>query len=97
VEVIDELLTRLRPSRIIAGIFILLSLVAGYLLAEWWYGFGAQDVTPLEQICARVEHLGSLAEELHEQGAPTEEIRNEIAMLMEQCQEALGNSIEQNE
>ena len=97
-EVIDELLTRLRPSRIIAGIFILLSLVAGYLLAGWWYGFGAQDVTHLEQICARVEHLDSLVDELPDQHAPPEEIRNEFAMLMQQCQEALGTpSIEQNE
>ena len=89
-EKVRDLIARLPVSHLVAGAFILLSLAAGYLLAGWWYGFGAQDVTPLEQICARVEHLGVLAEELHEQGAPTEEIRNEIAMLMEQCQEALG-------
>ena len=95
-EVIDELFTRLRPSRIVAGVFILLSLVAGYLLAGWWYGFGAQDVTHLEQICARVQHLDSLVDELPDQHAPPEEIRNEFAMLVQQCQEAFGTS-EQNE
>jgi hypothetical protein len=97
VEVLDKFIARHRPSRIIAGVFILLSLVAGYLLAGWWYGFGAQDLTALEQICARVEYLNNLQEELPEQRAPTEEIRNEFAMLMEQCQEALGTSIERNE
>jgi len=96
-EKLSQLFARLRVSRLLAGVFILLSLVAGYLLASWWHDFGAEDVTRLEQICARVEHVGSLLEELHEQGAATEEIRNELAMLMEQCQEALGNSIEQNE
>jgi hypothetical protein len=97
VEKLSRLVTRLRVSRLLAGLFILLSLIAGYLLAGWWHGFGVQDVTPLQQICARVEHLGSLVEELHEQGASTEEIRNQLAMLVEQCQEALGNSIKQNE
>jgi len=97
VEKLSDLLARLRVSRLVAGVFILLSLVAGYLLAGWWYGFGAQDVTQLEQICARVEHLDSLVDELPDQHTPPEEIRNEFAMLVQQCQEALGGSIEQNE
>jgi hypothetical protein len=97
VEALSEFIARLRLSCIVAGVFVLLSLVAGYLLAGWWYGFGAQDVTPVEQICARIEHLDSLLDDLPEQRAPSEEIRNEFAMLVEQGQEALGNSFEQNE
>ena len=81
----------------LAGAFILLSLVAGYLLAGWWYGFGAQDVTHFEQICARVDRLDSLLDGLPDQHAPPEEIRNEFAMLVQQCDEAVGNSFEQNE
>ena len=96
-EKLSQLVTRLRVSRVLAGAFILLSLVAGYLLAGWWYGFGAQDVTHLEQICARVDRLDSLLDGLSEQRAPPEEIRNEFAMLVQQCDEALGNSFEQNE
>jgi len=97
VEKLSQLVTRLRVSRVLAGAFILLSLVAGYLLAGWWYGFGAQDVTHLEQICARVDRLDSLLDGLPDQHAPPEEIRNEFAMLVQQCDEAVGNSFEQNE
>ena len=96
-EKLTQLVTRLRVSRVFAGAFILLSLVAGYLLAGWWYGFGAQDVTHLEQICARVDRLDSLLDGLPDQHAPPEEIRNEFAMLVQQCDEAVGNSFEQNE
>jgi len=97
VEKLTQLVTRLRVSRVLAGALILLSLVAGYLLAGWWYGFGAQDVTHLEQICARVDRLDNLLDRLPDQHAPPEEIRNEFAMLVQQCDEALGNSFEQNE
>ena len=96
-EKLSELVTRLRVSRVLAGAFILLSLVAGYLLAGWWYGFGAQDVTHLEQICARADRLDNLLDRLPDQHAPPEEIRNEFAMLVQQCDEAVGNSFEQNE
>ena len=96
-EKLTQLVTRLRVSRVFAGAFILLSLVAGYLLAGWWYGFGAQDVTHLEQICARVHRLDNLLDRLPDQHAPPEEIRSEFAMLVQQCDEALGNSFEQNE
>ena len=96
-EKLSQLVTRLRVSRVLAGAFILLSLVAGCLLAGWWYGFGAQDVTHLEQICARVDRLDSLLDGLPDQHAPPEEIRNEFAMLVQQCDEAVGNSFEQNE
>ena len=96
-EKLTQLVTRLRVSRVLAGALILLSLVAGYLLAGWWYGFGAQDVTHLEQICARVDRLDNLLDRLPDQHAPPEEIRNEFAMLVQQCDEALGNSFEQNE
>jgi hypothetical protein len=94
---LTDFIGRLRVSRLVAGMFILLSLIAGYLFAGWWYGFGAQDATTLRQICARVDYLEALQEALPEQRAPTEEIRNEFAMLVEQCREALGNQIEQNE
>jgi hypothetical protein len=97
VEKLNNLVARLRVSRLVAGVFILLSLAVGYLLAGWWYGFGVQDVTHLEQICARVDRLDSLIDGLPDQRAPPEEIRNELAMLVQQCDEAVGNSFEQNE
>ena len=96
-EKLNQLFARLRVSRLLAGVFILLSLVVGYLVACWWYGFGAQDVTHLEQICARVDRLDSLLDGLPDQHAPPEEIRNQFAMLVQQGDEALGTSFEQNE
>ena len=35
----------------------------------------ANDTTPLEQICARVDHVNSLQEELPEQNAASEAVR----------------------
>jgi hypothetical protein len=57
-EGLSRFVPRLRVSRLVAGLLIALSVVAGYLLAGWW--FGAQDNTPVRQICARVDYLNSL-------------------------------------
>ena len=94
-EALSRLVPRLRVSRLVAGFLIALSVLAGYLLAVWW--FGAQDTTPLRQICARVDYLNSLQAALPEQRAVTEEMRNEFAMLVAQCREALGSPIDENE
>ena len=94
-EGLNRFVPRLRVSHLVAGLLIALSVVAGYLLAGWW--FGAQDTTPLRQICARVDYLNSLQEALPEQRAPTKEMRNQFAMVVAQCREALGNPIEVNE
>src|SRR4051812_32942784 len=59
--------------------------------------FRTQDTTPLRQICARVDYLNSLQKTLPEQRAVTEEMRNEFAMLVVQCREALGSPIDENE
>ena len=94
-EALSRLVPRLRVSRLVAGLLIALSVVAGYVLASWW--FGAEDTTPLRQICARVDYLNSLEQALPEQPAVTEEMRNEFAMLVVQCREALGSPIDENE
>jgi hypothetical protein len=43
--------------------------VAGYFMAERWWG--ARERTPLAQICARVDYVNSLQQELPEQRAPS--------------------------
>src|SRR6058998_507834 len=40
-EALSGWLPRLRVSRLVAGLLIALSVVAGYVLASWW--FGAED------------------------------------------------------
>ena len=55
---LSRLLPSLRVSHLVAGLACVICFVAGYLLAGSWSD--ANDTTPLEQICARVDHVKSL-------------------------------------
>jgi hypothetical protein len=84
-EGLSRWLASLRVSRLIGALLIALSVVAGYLFAGWL--LGPRDATPLAQICARVDYLNSLQQELRE--PLSEEMRNEIRMLVGQCSGAI--------
>ena len=77
-------LPSLRVS-LVTGLACLISFVSGYLLAGWWSD--ANDTTPLEQICGRVDHVNSLEEVFSEQR--DEEVRHQLEALVEQCRSAL--------
>jgi hypothetical protein len=66
--------------------------VAGYLLAGWWSE--GRDKSPLEQICARVDYVNSLQENLEGQQAASEEVQAEFKALVEQCRTALPHRTE---
>jgi hypothetical protein len=51
--------------------------------AGWWSG--TRNLSPLEQICARVDYVSSLQENLEGQQAASEEVRSEFKALVEQC------------
>jgi hypothetical protein len=54
----------------------------------------ANDTTPLEQICARVDHVNSLEEDFPEQR--DEEVRHQLEALENQCQSALSDRAEED-
>jgi hypothetical protein len=93
-EALSRLVQRLPRSRLVAGVLVALSILAGYLFAGWVSG--PRDTTQLAQICARVDYVNSLQQALPQQQAAGEEVRNEFAMLVEQCRLALGNSGEES-
>jgi hypothetical protein len=74
-------------SRSTAIVALAVCFVAGYLLAGW--GSGTRNLGPLEQICARVDYVNSLQENLEGQQAASEEVRSEFKALVEQCRAAL--------
>ena len=63
-------------SRLGAFVALAFCFVAGYLLAGWWSG--ARDTSPLAQICARVDYVNGLQENLKGQEAASEEVRAEF-------------------
>jgi hypothetical protein len=63
--------------------------VAGFFLAEWLAA--RRDATPLARICARVDYLSGLQQELPGEQAASEEVRNEFKALVEDCRVALRN------
>jgi len=77
----------LTTSRSTAILALAACFVAGYLFADWLSE--GRDQTPLEQICARVDHVDSLQENLTGQEAASEEARAEFKTLVEQCRAAL--------
>ena len=77
----------LTVSRTSALVALAVCFVAGYLLAGWWSG--TRNLSPLEQICARVDYVNSLQENLEGQQAASEEVRSEFKTLVEQCRAAL--------
>jgi hypothetical protein len=83
-------------SRANAIVALAVCFVAGYFLAEW----GApktRDRSPIAQICARVDYVNSLQENLQGQEAASEEVRAEFKALLEQCRIALKERGEEND
>ena len=84
-----------RLGLFVAFVALALCFVAGYLLAGWWSR--ARDTTPLAQICARVDYVSSLQENLKGQDAASEDVRGELKRLVEQCRTALRDRAEESD
>jgi hypothetical protein len=82
-------------SRLVALVALAFCFVAGYFLASLWSS--ARDKSPLAQICARVDYVNGLQENLKGQDAASEEVRAEIRALVEQCRTALRDRAEEND
>jgi uncharacterized membrane protein YccC len=83
-------------SRIVTVIALAFCFVAGYFLAVWWSS--ARDTNLLAQICARVDYVNGLQENLKGgQDAATDEVGAELKALVEQCRTALRNRAEEND
>ena len=82
-------------SRLGAFVALAFCFVAGYLLAYLWWS--ARDASPLAQICARVDYVNGLQENLKGQEAASEEVRAEFKALVEQCRTALRNRADEND
>lgn len=81
-------------SRIVTFVALAFCFVAGYFLAGWWSS--ARDTNLLAQICARVDYVNSLQENLHGQLAG-DEVGAELKALVEQCRTALRNRADEND
>jgi len=82
-------------SRLGAFFAVAFCFVAGYLLADLWWS--ARDASPLAQICARVDYVNGLQENLKGEEAASEEVRAEFKALVEQCRTALRNRADEND
>jgi hypothetical protein len=82
-----------RLSRLVGALIIMLCVVAGYLFVSWLSG--GRDTTPLARICARIDYVNSLQQQLSE--PLSEEMQNEFAMLVEQCRAALRDHAEESD
>ena len=82
-------------SRIVTFVALAFCFVAGYFLAGWWSS--ARDTNLLAQICARVDYVNGLQENLKGQEAASEEVRAEFNALVEQCRTALRDRAEEND
>ena len=89
--------TKWSPTAYRLGAIVALAFcfVAGYLLAGWWSG--ARDTSPLAQICARVDYVNGLQENLKGQDPATEEVSVGLKALVEQCRAALRDRAEEND
>ena len=83
------------PRIFLIAILLGAGFIAGYLITEGWWG--TRDRTPLAQICARVDYVNSLQEEIPAERQSSEEMRNQFAMLVEQCRAAMRGRAEQND
>jgi hypothetical protein len=81
-------------TRLTAVVALIFCFVAGYFLAGLWSS--ARDTSPLAQICARVDYVNSLQENLHGQLAG-DEVGAELKALVEQCRTALRNRADEND
>jgi hypothetical protein len=82
-------------SRLVAVVALAFCFVAGYFLARLWSS--ARDTSPLAQICARVDYVNGLQENLSGEGAASEEVRAEFKTLVEQCRTALRDRADEND
>jgi hypothetical protein len=82
-------------SRLVSLVALALCFVAGYFLAGLWSN--ARDTSPLAQICARIDYVNGLQENLNRQEAASEEVRAEFRALVEQCRTALRDRAEEND
>ncbi len=81
-------------TRLTAVVALIFCFVAEYFLAGLWSS--ARDTSPLAQICARVDYVNSLQENLHGQLAG-DEVGAELKALVEQCRTALRNRADEND
>jgi hypothetical protein len=81
-------------SRLDALVALAFCFVAGYFLAGFWSS--GRDTSPLAQICARVDYVNSLQENLHGQAAG-DEVGTELKALVEQCRAALRDRADEND
>jgi HAMP domain-containing protein len=81
-------------SRLVALVALVFCFVAGYFVADLW---SRRDTSPLAQICARVDYVNSLQENLKGQDAASDEVRAEFKTLVEQCRTALRDRGEEND
>jgi hypothetical protein len=88
-EALSGSLRSLRVPRYVVIILLALCVVAGYLTARWLWSARDRSTTPLAQICARVDYINGLQEQIPDQQAMGEAIRDEFKALVEQCREAL--------
>jgi hypothetical protein len=82
-------------SRLFALVALAFCFVAGYLLAGLWSS--ARDTSPLAQICARVDYVNGLQENLKGQEAASEGVQAEVKALVEQCRTALRDRADEND
>jgi hypothetical protein len=75
---VDRQMVRVHfPLRfLIQAVLLGACLVAGYFIAGWWWG--TRDSTALAQICARIDYVNGLQEELQGQLSATQEVRDEF-------------------
>jgi hypothetical protein len=83
-------------SRLVVFVALALCFVAGYVVASLWSS--ARDTSPLAQICARVDYVNGLQENLKGgQDAASDEVGGELKALVEQCRTALRNRADEND
>ncbi len=63
-----------RSHILLAAVLLGAGFVAGYLIAEGWWG--VRDTTPLARICARVDYVNSLQEVLSSETRVSEDYRD---------------------
>jgi hypothetical protein len=83
-------------SKLVVFVALAFFFVAGYVVAGLWSN--ARDTSPLAQICARVDYVNGLQENLKGgQDAASDEVGGELKALVEQCRTALRNRADEND
>jgi hypothetical protein len=79
-------------TRLAVTVALVFCFVAGYFVADLW---SKRDTSPLAKICARVDYVNGLQENMKD--AASEELRIELRQLLEQCRTALRDRAEEND